>query len=542
MYRKRILTLAMVLVLVVAFGTSCAKGPAKPSDLAADQTLRYNLSTEPETLDSAKATGQPELTVINALFEGLARLDANYLPQPAMAEKWEVSTDNLVWTFHLRKNIKWTNGDPVTADDFKYAWLRALNPDTAADYAYQLYYLKGGQEYNEGKGSADQVGIEVVDPRTLKVTLAAPTPYFLSLMAFPTYFPLHKATVEANPNWAAEPATVVGNGPFKLDKWEHHSALEMIPNPNYWDVKSILLTKLVFFTIEDSTTELTMFETGELEVADNPPLAELDRLKKENTVIIGPDLATYYYIYNVEKAPFNDARVRKAFTYALNRQEIVDYVTKAGQVPAMAIVPFGIPNPATKADFRQEGGDYFKDADIDGAKALLEEAGFKDGAGLPAVEVLYNTSQGHKSIAEAIQEMWKKNIGLQNLTLTNQEWGVYLATRDQGNFQVARAGWGADYLDPMTFLDMWTTGNGNNNTRWSSAEYDALVAATKQTGDQKVRFENMHKLEALLMTEMPIAPIYFYTDPWMQQPYVRGVVKYTFGPSIDFKASYIAQH
>jgi oligopeptide transport system substrate-binding protein len=543
LYGKRILALVVTLALVATFGVSCAQKPAaKPSDLAADQALRYNLSTEPETLDSAKATGQPENTAINALFEGLARLDANLLPQPAMAEKWEVTDDNLVWTFHLRKGIKWTNGDPVTAEDYKYAWLRVLNPETAADYAYQLYYIKGGQDYNEGKGTADQIGIEAVDARTLKVTLAAPTPYFLSLMAFPTYFPVHKATVEANPAWAAEAATIVSNGPFKLDKWEHQSVLEMSPNPNYWDVKNILLTELVFYTIEDASTELTMWETGELEVGDNPPLPELDRLKAENKVIIGPDLATYYYIFNVEKAPFGDARVRKAFTFALNRADIVAYVTKGGQRPAMAMVPYGIPNPATKTDFRQEGGDYFTDNDVVNAKTLMEEAGFKDGAGLPAIEILYNTSEGHKAIAEAIQEMWKQGVGATNCTLTNQEWKVYLQTRDEGNFQVARAGWGADYMDPMTFLDMWTKGNGNNNTFWWNDEYDALIAQTKQTGDQKARFDNMHQIEAILMAEMPIIPIYFYTDPWMQLPYVRGIIKPPFGPSVEFKYAYLAEH
>ncbi|MCL6450046.1 MAG: peptide ABC transporter substrate-binding protein [Acetobacteraceae bacterium] len=534
-----VVAVGAAICLLASLAVGCAK---KPANVAEVQLLRYNLGTEPETLDSAKATGQPEFTVINALFEGLVRLDAQYLCQPAMASSWEVSPDGKTYTFHLRKGIKWSNGDPVTANDFAYAWMRVLNPETAADYAYQLYYIKGGQAYNEGKGPAEEVGIKVKDPSTLEVTLEAPCPYFLSLMAFPTYFPVHKATVEANANWAAEAATMVSNGPFKLTKWEHHSVLEMAPNEHYWDRAKVKLQELKFFTVEESSTELTMFETGELEVGDNPPLADLDRLKAENKVIIGPDLAVYYYLFNVERAPLNDVRVRKALTFAIDRQSLVTNVTKAGQTPAMAITPYGIPNPVTKKDFREEGGNYFKDNDVATAQTLLAEAGFPGGQNMPPIEVLYNTSQGHKTIAEAIQEMWKKNLGITNLTLTNQEWGVYLATRDARNFQIARAGWGADYLDPMTFLDMWTKDNGNNNTGWWHPDFEAMVASAKATGDQKVRFETMHKLEKLLMDEMPIAPIYFYTDPYMVQPYVAGMVKYSFGPSIDFKNAYVTKH
>ncbi|GAW92861.1 peptide ABC transporter substrate-binding protein [Calderihabitans maritimus] len=543
-WKKLVLPLLFI-TLIAAFLTGCgakeeATAPAggEQQSAAEEMVLRYNLATEPETLDPALATGQPELTAINAFFEGLTRLDESYEPQPAMAESWDISEDGLVYTFHLRDGIKWTNGDPVTAYDFEYAWKRVLNPDTAADYAYMLWYIKNAEKYTSGEVSADEVGIKAIDEKTLEVTLEAPAPYFLSLTAFPTYFPVHKATVEADPDgWAGEAETIVSNGPFKLIKWEHKNVLELVPNENYWDRETVKLDKLVFYTVEEESTELAMFETGDLDILDNPPLEEMDRLKNEG-LVIGSDLAVYYYMFNVEKEPFDDPRVRRAFAMAIERQALIDAVTKAGQRPAYAFVPYGIINPVTGKDFREEGGDYFTE-DIEEAKRLLAEAGYPDGKGLPPIEILYNTSEGHKKIAEAIQQMWRKNLGVENVTLRNEEWGVYLESRDQGNFQVARAGWAADYLDPMTFLDMWLKDGGNNNTNWWDPEYEDLITTAKSTGDQKVRFEAMHKAEEILMRDMPIAPIYFYTDPYLMKDYVKGVVKLPFGPEMEFKHAYI---
>ncbi len=428
--------------------------------------LRYNLGTEPEILDSAKATGQPEFTVLNALFEGLVRLDENYQPQPAMVEDWEISPDGLTYTFCLREGIKWSSGDPVTAEDFEYAWLRVLNPETGADYAYQLWCIKGAYDYTAGTGSAHDVAIEAVDERTLRVTLEQPAPYFLSLMAFPTYFPVHKATVEQfGDAYGAEAENLVTNGPFKLVKWEHRSILELLPLEDYWDRDAVKLDKLEIYTVEEASTELAMFETGDLDILDNPPLEEMPRLKEEG-LVIGGDLATYYYIFNVEKEPFDDLRVRKAFAYAINRQLLVDSITQAGQKPAMAFVPYGIINPTTNKDFREEGGAYFKDNDVETARRLLAEVGYPKGEGLPPIEILMNDSEAHVRIAQAIGQMWKEDLGVKEIKFRTEEWGDYLTTRDEGDFQVARAGWGADYLDPMTFLDMWLKDGGNNNSNW----------------------------------------------------------------------------
>jgi len=531
---KKAIAFVAVVALMAALGAGC-RGVAEEEEMV----LRYNLGTEPEILDSALATGQPEFTLLSAICEGLARLDENLQPQPAMAERWEVSEDNLSYTFYIRDGVKWSNGDPVTADDFAYAWLRVLNPETAADYAYQLWYIEGAYDYTNGTGSAEDVGIEVVDETTLKVTLAEPAPYFLSLMAFPTYFPVHQGTVDAaGTAYGSEVENIVTNGPFALTKWEHRSTLELVPFADYWDRDAVKLDKLEVYCIEEESTELAMFETGDLDILDNPPLEEMARLKDEG-LILGGDLATYYYIFNCEKAPFDDARVRKAFTMAINRQQLIDAVTQAGQRPALAFVPYGIISPVTNEDFREEGGDYFADADVATAQALLAEAGYPNGEGLPAIEILTNDRESHIRIAEAVMEMWKTALGVTDVSIRVEEWGVYLTTRDEGDFQVARAGWGADYVDPMTFLDMWLTGGGNNNTFWGDPDYDSLIATARGTADQQIRFEAMHDAEAILMEAMPIAPFYFYTDPYMFKDYVKGVTKLPFGPSMEFKHAYI---
>lgn len=540
---RKLFVFVLVLAMVAAVSAGCKpKLPAHvdASQLHKEQVIRYNVGTEPETLDPAKSTGIPEFNMQLAIWEGLMRLDSKSQPAFGAAEKVDISPDLLTYTFTLRKGLKWSNGEPLTAADFEYSWKRALDPDTAADYAYMLYYLKGGEAYNGGTGKVEDVGVKAKDARTLVVTLEAPCKYFLSLSAFGTYYPVNKKIVEADSEWYTKAEKLIGNGPFKVSKWSHNDRIEFVKNPNYWGAKSVVLEKLVFTMVEEDTTELAMFESGEIDFADNPPSAELARLTAEKKLGVNVLLGTYYYIFNVEKKPLDDVRVRKALTLAIDRKAIVETVTKGGQVPALAFVPPGIPD-ASGNDFRKSKGDYFKDADVATAKALLAEAGYPNGRGFPSLEILYNTSAGHKRIAEAIQEMWKVNLGITSVTLRNLEWGMYLAARDEGDFQIARAGWLGDFLDPMTFIDMWLTGGGNNNSRWGLPEYDALVEKARKSADQAVRMKTMHDAEALLMRDMPIAPIYYYVDLFLMKPYVKGVMQSALGP-IDFKNAWVAKH
>lgn len=529
-----------VLCVLAAFAFGLNVMAAAKLDKHQETTINLGIA-EPDSLDPAKSTGVSESTIELNLFEGLTRLDASGKPGPGIAQKWTVSPDGKTYTFTLR-SAKWSNGDPITAQDFEWSWKRTLAPDTAAEYAYQLWYIKNAQEYTEGKiKDAGQVGVKALDAHTLRVELAAPTAYWLSLCAFPTLMPFHRKSVEASPDkWFMNPKTYISDGPFRMAAWQHNERIVLEKNPNYWDARNVKMSKVSILLVDSQQTELTMFETGQIDYGDNPPPAEFPRLKKEGKLGISPYLGDYYYMLNVSKGPLADKRVRKALAYAVDRETITQ-IARGGQLPASAYVPFGIPDAAKATDYRKVGGEYLApSAEVAKAQKLLAEAGFPGGKDFPAISILYNTNEMHKAIAEAIQEMWRKNLGI-NVTLTNQEWGVYLDSRRTGDFTVARAGWIGDYVDPMTFMDMWVTGGGNNQTRWSNKKYDDLIDTAKSSGDQKVRMKAMHDAEAILMDEMPIIPIYFYTRPYLMKPYLKGMIRLVTG-HIDFKYSFVEAH
>lgn len=530
---KKILAIFLVSLLLVATLAGCTSGGGEKTEMV----IRYNVGTEPETMDPHLSTGIPEATIMLQIWDGLTRLNEKGNPEAAIAKSWDISPDKLEYTFHLRES-KWANGEPVTAHDFVWSWKRSLDPDLAADYAYMLYPIEGAQAYNEGTGSVDDIAVEATDDLTLKVKLVGPTPYFLSLVSFKTYYPLYKKNVEADDEgWHLSVDTLVGNGPFKMVSWADNK-MEFIPNENYWDKGAVKADRLIFTMVENASTELTMFENGEIDMTNTVPGQEIPRLKASPELHIFPYLGTYYYIFNTVKAPFDDIRVRKALAMSIDRQALIDNVTKGGQLPAYAFVPPGVPEP-DGSDFRKKGGDYFKE-DVAEAQRLLTEAGYPNGEGFPAFEILYNTSEMHKQIGEAIQEMWKKNLGITGITLTNQEWGTYLQSRDDGLFTVARAGWIGDYNDPNTFLDMWTTGNGNNNTRWGNADYDRIVTECLSEGNMTTRNQKLHQLEDIFMEDLPVLPIYYYTLPAMVSEKLKGYASIIVG-GVDFKEAYITE-
>lgn len=550
MYRKRSLAAALSgLMLMTALFTGCGStGTTKSGDagngevkMAKEQIIRHNIGAEPETLDPAIMTGISEGTIANAIFEGLTRYDKDAKIVPGIAEKWDISTDGLKYTFHLRDS-KWSNGDPLTAADFEYAWKRALDPKTESEYAYQLYYIKGAEDYNTGKiKDASQVAVKAVDAKTLEVELRTAAPQFLGLTSFQTLLPLNKKTVEANANWWKDPKTLVTNGPFKVTAWNHRQTVDCVKNENYWDAKTVKLEKLVFNLVDSQQTALTLFETGQLDMGMNPPPQELDRLKQENKLVITPQLSTYFYRFNTTKKPFNDVRVRKALTLAIDRDAIVKNITKAGETPATAFIPNGIPDAEAGKDYRQVGGALFDyKLNVAEAKKLLAEAGYPNGKGFPTVSILHNNDEKHAKIAQAIQEMWKTNLGV-NVKINSQEWQVYLDAEDNLDYDIARAGWVADYVDPMTFADMFVTGGGNNDTGWSSKAYDEAIKEANSTGDQAKRMEAMHKAEKILVDDMPIMPIYFYTQPYLFNPKLKDVVLPSFGYYGEFKWAWVAE-
>lgn len=474
-----------------------------------DDTVRYALESEPSTLDPAKSTALAESNVELALFEGLTRLDEHEQPQPAAAKSWDISPDGTEYTFHLRDNLLWNDGTPLTAHDFEYAWKRVLDPQTASENAYMMYPLNNGEAFFKQEVSADQVGVKALDDKTLYVKLKAPITYFLNLTAFHAYYPVPRHVVEKDPEiWAANDK-IVSNGPFVLTHWIHSNQLQFVKNDKYWDKDKVKLENMQWPISESQSTRVSMVESGQANITVEPPISEQERLTKEGLFKMSPYLGSYYYSFNTQKAPFDNPLVRKAFSMAVDREKLVNNVIKGGKEPAYAWVPPGLTNPVTKQDFRREGGNLVE-YNPQKAKELLSEAGYPNGEGLPPITILYNTNEMHKAVAEVIQAMWKENLNV-NVELLNQESKVYLDARNTGNFQVARASWIGDYADPMTFMDVYL--DENNDGQYHNPLYNDLVRKAQNTNNQEIRMQAMHEAEKILMDDAVVLPIYYTTQP-----------------------------
>jgi len=486
-------------------------------DLAEDQTLVWNINTEPPSLDPNLASDTTSVAVINSIMEGLVHIDYDGNPFPGAAESWEVSEDGLTVTFNLRGTDMWTNGDTVTSQDFKDSWLRILDPATAADYAYQLYFVEGAEAFNAGEGAAEDVGVDASDPNKLVVTLVGPTPWFVPMMSHQAFFPIHKATVDEFGDKWTEPENIVTNGAYILDTWNHDSDILLTKNPDWRQADEVVLENVKMVMINEATTGVAAFENGEIDVQMDLPVADMARLKELPQYKLFPTLGIYYYGFNTTHAPLDDVLVRKALSIAINRQEIIDNITQADQLPASGFVPEGMPGYDT---FKQ---DYIPPtADVEGAKALLAEAGYADGAGLPEIVIYHNTSEGHAAIATAIQSQWKA-IGV-NATIKNMEWAQYLDfVQNNDDVMVYRMGWLADFADAFNFYDVLRGGGGNNYTRWANADYDQGLADAVQTTTDQERWDIYANMEKIIsVDEMPVAPIYYYTNPELVADYVEG--------------------
>ncbi|MFF2457067.1 peptide ABC transporter substrate-binding protein [Peribacillus simplex] len=521
-----VLALLMAIMLMLA---ACNGGSKETSnekeggsgDSSGSKVLNVNNSSEPGSLHPANAQGTHESWILEHTFEGLTKKTEEGKIVPGSAESWEISEDGLTWTFKLKDGLKWSNGDPLTATDFEYAWKYALKPETAADYAYQLYYLKGGEAYNSKKGKEEDVGVKATDEHTLVVTLEQPTPYFLDLTSFYTFYPIDKKVQEENPKWALDAKTHVSNGPFKLTEWKHKESLKIEKNENYYDKDKIKLDAVNFALIEDENTAWQMYQSGELDIAYPLPVDVQGQLVNSGDKEFknGAELAVYYYNFNTKVKPFNNAKVRKALSMAIERKKITENVAQGGQKPAFGVIPPGIPDAT--GDFQENTGDLFKE-NVAEAKKLLKEGLAEEGMKeLPKFSILYNTLDSHKKIAEAVQGMWRDNLGVE-VTLENAEFQVKLDREKAGDFEISRAGWVGDYVDPMTFM-LWETDGAYNDAGWSNKEYDSLLKKAKSTMEPKERMAALHKAEEVLIEEMPILPVYFYTKPYMVKSNVTGV-------------------
>ncbi|WP_080848823.1 peptide ABC transporter substrate-binding protein [Cytobacillus gottheilii] len=492
----------------------------------AEKVLYLNNGQEPTSFDPPIGFDSVSWQALNNLMEGLTRLGKNHEPEAAIAEKWDLSDDGKTYTFHIRENAKWSNGDDVTAGDFVFAWKRLLNPETGSPAAFLGYFIEGGEAFNNGEGSADDVAVKAVDEKTFEVTLISPQEYFLSVISNPAFFPVNEKVATENPEWFAEAETFVGNGPFNLAEWDHDSHFLMEKNDQYWDAENVKLDKVHWAMVDDTNTEYQMFQAGDLDTSDVP--ADLsEQLFGEGKVEVVDQAGDYFYRFNVTKEPFQNENIRKAFAMAVDQKQIVDFVTKGQEKPAYGFVSYGFTDPSGN-DFRETAGDLVK-TDAEEAKKLLaqgmEEEGYDT---LPEVTLTYSTSDAHKKIAETLQQMFKDNLGV-DVQLANMEWNVFAEEQSALKFQLSRSSFLADYADPINFLENFQTGHSMNRTGWSNAEYDQLIQDAKNEADEAARYDMMYEAETILMDEMPIIPIHFYNQVFMQNEGVSGIVRHPVG-------------
>ncbi len=516
--RSGILAWCVVLIL-----TGCGERVTPVEIANEEQILLKGNGAEVATLDMHLATGVTEYKVLTALFEGLMRPNPKTVApvEPAVAERYEMSEGGTRYTFYLRENARWSNGDPVTAHDFVFAYQRILSPKLAGEYAYMLYPMVNAEAYNKGEiTDFSKVGVKALDDRTLQIDLQSPTPYFLSLLIHYTWWPVHPPTILAHGDidtrdskWT-RPGNMVSNGPFTLERWSMNDVLVTRKNPLYWDADNVKLNGVNFLPIDNLNTEERAFRAGQIHITESIPLSKIDSYKARNdpALKINPYLGIYYYLLNTSHAPLDKPKVRKALSLALDRQMICDQILRGGQSPAFHFTPPDTAGYTTEFKLTENVAE---------ARKLLAEAGYPNGKGFPTLEILYNTSESHKLIAEAIQQMWRKNLGI-DVALINQDWKVYLQSRREGTFDIARAAWIGDFNDPVTFLELMQTDSGNNHSRWGSEKFDALLAKASKTQDQKERYAILQQAEALMLEEQPVIPIYFYMSAYLVNPAVKG--------------------
>ena len=528
---KQICAVALAATIGLSVLTGCggAKTADKGGATGEKQELVFNLAADTKTLDPGlNQSVDGAIIAVNA-FEGLAKLDDKDKAIPGQAEKWEVSPDGLKYTFHLKKDLKWSNGDPLKASDFEYAWKRVLNPETASEYSFQMLYLKGGDEYNTGKGTADQVGVKATDDTTLEVTLAGPCPYFLELTAGPTYMPVEQKIVESNKDWATDVKTLVSNGPFKFTDYKIKDQIVLEKNENYVSKNDVKLNKLTMKMVTEPTSAWASFKAGQFDMVYDVPEPEVEAAIKDGSATQFKDLSTDYININIsDKAKavnpdaakvLSDVRIRKAMSLAIDRTAITENVIKNHPTPAHGFIPDSILDADGKVFASKQ---YFDPkGNVEEAKKLLAEAGYPNGQGLPQMTILYNPESGNGAKFQPIQDMLKK-AGF-NVELQTQEWKVFQTTRTNKQYEVARGGWTGDYVDPMTFLDMFTPESAQNDPGYNNPKYIELIHNAKNEADAKKRMEMLHQAEDLLMEDMPIIPLWYTNQTRGIKSYVKGV-------------------
>lgn len=518
-HKKTIINTLLMAALFGGINMAQAADVPAGTKLADVQQLVKGNGSEPATLDPQKVEGTPESAILRDLFEGLVSSGPKGEVVPGVAESWETK-DNKHYVFHLRKDAKWSNGEPVTAHDFEFAFKRAVDPKTASPYSWYLEIptIVNASEIIAGKKPADSLGVKAVDDYTFEVQLEKAIPYFVSMLSHTTTYPVPKKVIEKFGDKWTQPGNMVGNGAYVLKEWVVNERIGVERNKNYWNNAKTVIDKVTYLPIQSTNAELNRFLAGEIDMTWNVPIERFKQLKKDYPADLKVEglVSTYYYQFNTKKKPFDDVRVRTALSYAVNRDVIADKVMGQGQRPAYGLTPDYVDG------FKPVVADWSKmtQADRDAkAKALLQEAGFDTSKPLK-FELLYNTDDNHKKVAVAVASMWKK-LGVQ-VSLVNQEWKTYLETKKQGQFDVARAGWTADYNEASSMLDLMQTTHGNNDGKYSNPAFDKLMNESRDQVDAASRNKLYVQAEAILAKDMPIIPIYQYVQPRMVKSYVGG--------------------
>ncbi len=510
--------------LCVVLSQGCAEREPIAEKAAREGRLIVGNGTDPATLDPSFATGTTEVKILNGLFEGLTRADSSTLKiQPAVAQTWEISKDGLTYTFKIDPLAMWSDGQRVSAKDFEFAWKRTLAPTLGAEYASMLFPIKNARAYNSGTlKDASKIGVKAVDDNTLQVQLEKPTPYFLSLLYHTSYFPLPERVLKKfnahttrNADWT-KPKNIVTNGAFTLKKWSINDRVVIKKNPKFRDAKNIFLNEIVFLPISNINTEDRAFRAGQLHVTESVAPQRLESIKRDSPTTLRKDdwIGVYYYLINSTRPPLDNPKVRKALAMSIDRRAIIDAFLKAEQPSALSFIP----NCAQ--DYALSNSAKIRENVVE-AKRLLAEAGYPNGKNFPNIRITYNTSEQHKPIAEAIQEMWKKHLGI-NAELYNLSWPAYLSARKNRDFEIARASWIGDYAAPESFLEIFTSDSGLNHSGYANKYFDETLENARNATSNQKRFEYIAKAETQLLEDLPIIPIYFYSKVFRISPLVEG--------------------
>ena len=492
--------------------------------------LTVRVGPKVETIDPALNSAVDGGNIIVQAFETLLIVDQDNKLVPGQAEKYEISEDGLVYTFHLRDGLKWSDGSDLKASDFVFAWKRLADPEVAAPYgADMLGYVKGYAE--AAAGDSEALSVSAPDDKTFVVELAAPCVYFEKLITHVSTVPVQPATVEANGDqWALEPSTYISNGPFKMQEWVPGSHVTFVKNENYWNAGAVTVNSLKFALMEDTNAYYNAFKTGELDLIKEPPTEEVPNLKGTDEFFLDPIMGTYYIDFNNAKAPFDNPDVRKALSLAIDREYVANVVMQGTYTPATNFVGPGISDAEPGTFFedvtrQNNGGDYFDvsnhDADLAKAKELLAAAGYPEGQGLPVLEYMTNDASYHKVVAEYLQSCWKE-LGV-TMDIKILEWSTFTPTRRKGDYQIARDGWVYDYDDPSNMLNLFNSISGNNSAKYNNPEMDKLLNEANSTADLAVHYQKLHEAENLLLEESGIAPVAYYNDFWMQKSNLKGI-------------------